>query len=230
MDTRILLVEDDPDLREAMAAALDSDGHTVDSRADGSAAMQALAEHRYDLVVLDVGLGGPPDGVEVCRRLRLIDTDVYVMMLTARDGEAEIVLALEAGADDYVTKPVGIVELRSRARAALRRVSRGQLDPAANALRHAGLSLDPGARAARVGDVALSLTPSEFAVLESLLAAGGALRSRTQLVEAIYGDDAFREPRAVDVHVHHLREKLVAAGGRAEWLVTVRGAGYRLGE
>jgi DNA-binding response OmpR family regulator len=221
--------EDDPDLREAMAAALDSDGHTVDARAAGGTAMQALAERPYDLVLLDVGLGGPPDGVEVCRRLRLVDTDVYVMMLTARDGEAEIVLALEAGADDYVTKPVGIVELRSRARAALRRVSRTQPDPGAIVLRHGTLALDPAARAARIGDAMLSLTPSEFAVLESLLAAGGALRSRAQLVQAIYGDDAFREPRAVDVHVHHLREKLVAAGGRAEWLLTVRGAGYRLG-
>src|SRR5439155_1391004 len=116
------LVEDDADLREAMAAALAADGHDVEVAADGHAALEALGSRTNDLVLLDVALGAGPDGVEVCRRLRRADTDVYVMMLTARDGEAEVVLALEAGADDYVTKPVGIAELRSRVRAALRRL------------------------------------------------------------------------------------------------------------
>jgi DNA-binding response OmpR family regulator len=231
VDARILLVEDDADLRAAMAAALASDGHSVRACSSGIAALDALAEDGYDLVLLDIGLGGPPDGVEVCRRLRRADTDVYVMMLTALDGEADIVLALEAGADDYVTKPVGIAELRSRARAALRRVTQngGSAGQPQALLRHETLTLDPDARSVRVGGEALQLTPSEFAVLEALLRAGGAVRSRRELVEAIHGDDAFREPRAVDVHVHHVRDKLAQAGGRAEWLVTVRAAGYRLG-
>jgi DNA-binding response OmpR family regulator len=238
MDARILLVEDDRDLRATMAAALAADGHAVDEAPDGTDALGRLAEREYDVVLLDVGLGAPPDGVEVCRRLRGVDTDVYIMMLTARDAEADVVLALEAGADDYVTKPVGIAELRSRARAALRRVRRNADNNGggvgaggaarAGLLRHETLTLDPAARTARVEDRPLHLTPSELAVLEALMAAGGAVLSRPQLVLAIYGDDAYRDPRAVDFHVHHLRDKLAAAGGRAEWVVTVRAAGYRL--
>ncbi|QEC50345.1 response regulator transcription factor [Baekduia soli] len=232
MDTQILLVEDDDDLREAMAGALASDGHDVQVAADGNAALAALAERRQDLVLLDVALGAGPDGVEVCRRLRRADSDVYVMMLTARDGEAEVVLALEAGADDYVTKPVGISELRSRVRAALRRLGTGAAAPAPagdGLLRHEALALDPAAVRVEVGGTPVALTRSEFAVLEALLRAGGAVRSRTQLLHAVYGDDAYRDPRGVDVHVHHVREKLAHAGGDEEWIVTVRGAGYRIG-
>jgi DNA-binding response OmpR family regulator len=231
MDTRILLVEDDADLREALAAALASDGHGVQVAADGHAALEALADGGQDLVVLDVALGAGPDGVEVCRRLRRADTDVYVMMLTARDGEAEIVLALEAGADDYVTKPVGIAELRSRVRAALRR-ARPRTPPddgAADRLAHESLVLEAAAMRVCVGDTEIRLTRSEFAVLEALLRAQGAVRSRPQLLQAVYGDDAYRDPRGVDVHVHHLRDKLTQAGGDEGWIATVRGAGYRIG-
>jgi DNA-binding response OmpR family regulator len=233
MEARILFVEDEPDLREALAAALAADGHAVEAVADGHAALDALGSARHDLLLLDVALGAGPDGVEVCRRLRRVDTDLYVMMLTARDGEADIVLALEAGADDYVTKPVGIAELRSRVRAALRRIggtgSWNGDGAGAGALRHAELLVDPAARTVRVGAEPVALTRSEFAVLEALLLAGGAVRSRAQLVRAIYGDDAYRDPRGVDVHVHHVREKLQAAGGDGGWIVTVRGAGYRVG-
>jgi DNA-binding response OmpR family regulator len=232
MDARILLVEDDEDLREAMAAALTADGHHVDLAGDGRAALERLADDGHDVVLLDVALGPGPDGVEVCRRLRLADGDVYVMMLTARDAEADVVLALEAGADDYVTKPVGIAELRSRVRAALRRLRRPNGSTAngdaAGPLRLGSLALDPAARSVRVGDQPVTLTRSEFAVLEALLRADGAVRSRAELLQAIYGDDAYRDPRGVDVHVHHVRDKLVRAGGTPGWLVTVRGAGYRI--
>ena len=232
MGAQILLVEDDADLQAAMADALAADGHGVEVADDGAAALGALAEGEHRLVLLDVALGAGPDGVEVCRRLRQTDGDVYVMMLTARDGEADVVLALEAGADDYVTKPVGIAELRSRVRAALRRLDRpagrtvnGEDPP----LCHADLVLDSARRTSRVRERPLALTRSEFAVLEALLRAGGAVRSRAALLQAIYGDDAYRDPRGVDVHVHHLRDKLERAGGDPRWLVTVRGAGYRVG-
>jgi DNA-binding response OmpR family regulator len=231
MDARILLVEDDADLREAMSAALVADGHRVDVAADGHAALGTLADEGRDLVLLDIALGPGPDGIEVCRRLRGVDDDVYVVMLTARDTEADVVLALEAGADDYVTKPVGIAELRSRVRAALRRLQRGSRAARSEddaPLRHRSLVLDPAARSVRVGERPIALTRSEFATLEALLRAEGAVRSRAQLLLTIYGDDAYRDPRGVDVHVHHIREKLAAAGGDPEALVTVRGAGYRI--
>src|SRR4051794_17038952 len=145
MGGRILLVEDDQDLSEAMAAALVADGHEVRVSGDGIAAEEALVETEFDVVLLDIALGAGPDGVEVCRRLRQADTNVYVMMLTARDGEADIVMALEAGADDYVTKPVGIAELRSRVRAALRRLTSSAPQAPGGATRtltHGELALD----------------------------------------------------------------------------------------
>ena len=227
MDARILLVEDEDDLREVLAQALAADGHDVSAVADGHAALDALAEHDFDLLMLDIALGDGPDGVEICRRLRLADSDLYVMMLTARDGEADIVLALEAGADDYLTKPIGIVGLRSRVRAVLRRLVRTGPPPDDDVLTHGRITLDLAAHRMRAGDREVALTQSEFAVLAALLKAKGGVRSRAQLLEAIFGDDAYRDPRTIDFHIHHVREKLAHVALDSA-IVTVRGAGYRI--
>ncbi|HVP01367.1 MAG TPA: response regulator transcription factor [Solirubrobacteraceae bacterium] len=225
---RVLVVEDDADLLDVMTGALTADGHAVAAASNADQALDLLVEQPFDLVLLDIGLGPGPDGIDVCRRLRAAGMDaVHVLVLTARDSEADVVMALEAGADDYVTKPIGVAELRSRVRAVMRRLR--PAETRGGELRSGDLRLDPDARLVRVGDVALHLTYSEFEVLHALMAAEGSLRSRQELLFAIFGDDAFRDPRAIDVHVHHLREKIGASAGDPELIVTVRGAGYRLG-
>jgi DNA-binding response OmpR family regulator len=226
---RILVVEDDEDLREVMTDALAADGHEVHAVANGEHALDALAERDFEMVLLDIGLGAGPDGIEICRRLRGVDADIYVTAVTARDAEADIVLALEAGADDYVVKPIGIAELRSRVRAALRRVQR-PADEERELLRTGALAVDASARTAVHDETPLALTGGEFAVLTALLRAHGRVLSRQELLQAIFGDDAYRDPRAIDFHVHHLREKLAAAGGDGAVIATVRGAGYRIVE
>src|SRR3954462_7280980 len=169
---RVLVVEDDAALREVMPGVFAGDGHQVIEAADGRAALDAMAAQTFDLVLLDVGLGPGPDGVEVCRRLRGAGEAAHVVAVTARDAEADVVLALKAGADDYVTKPVGIAELRSRVRAAVRRIPGVATSPTTgdgSPLRQGPLVVDPARHSVHVGGRPVALTRSQFAVLEALL-------------------------------------------------------------
>jgi DNA-binding response OmpR family regulator len=226
----ILLVDDDRPLREMLTRSFEREGHRVTAVPDGETALDAASERSFDVVLLDVALGpGSPDGYEVCRELRCRRNAVAVIMLTALDSEADAVLGLEAGADDYVVKPFRPAELRSRIRAVLRRVGTGD-NRAGSPLVAGPLVLDPGLREVRRDGQPANLTFSEFEILHTLMAQRGRVHSRHELLRAIWGESAYRDPRSVDVHVRHLREKLEARPEDPQLILTVRGAGYRIGE
>ena len=223
---KILVVDDESPLRETLRQSFTREGHTVMAVADGRSAIDRASTDQFDIVLLDVALGPGPDGYEVCRTLRSRRNVVPIIMLTALDSEADAVLGLEAGADDYVTKPFGLAELRSRIRAVLRRA-----DPRTfgNQVATAGrVTLDRANREVQVEGNPVSLTFSEFELLNALMGEPGRLFSRQELLRAIWGDSAYRDPRAIDVHVRHLREKLEERPDTPNLIITVRGAGYRL--
>jgi DNA-binding response OmpR family regulator len=222
----MLVVEDDSAVRNMLIDSFSREGHQVRGVADGHAAVDYATTDRFDVVILDVALGAGPDGYEVCRTLRERRNVVPVIMLTALDTEADAVLGLEAGADDYVTKPFGLAELRSRIRAVLRR-SGGSLyvDEVLTAGR---VRLDRSRREVTVDEKPVELTFSEFELLRTLMAEPSRVFDRLELLRAIWGDSAYRDPRGIDVHIRHLREKLEETPERPTLIVTVRGAGYRL--
>jgi len=222
----MLVVEDDSAVRHMLIDSFKREGHRVFGVADGAAAIDYATTDRYDIVILDVALGQGPDGYEVCRRLRERRNVVPVIMLTALDSEADAVLGLEAGADDYVTKPFGLAELRSRIRAVLRRAGGHAYET--EILTAGRVRLDRNRRDVTVDRQPVELTFSEFELLSTLMANPGKVFDRLELLRAIWGDSAYRDPRGIDVHVRHLREKLEEAPERPTLIVTVRGAGYRL--
>jgi DNA-binding response OmpR family regulator len=187
----------------------------------------ASSDH-FDIVLLDVALGAGPNGYEVCRGLRMRRNVVPIIMLTALDSEADAVQGLEAGADDYVTKPFGLAELRSRIRAVLRRSGPRALG--GEILTVGSVKLDRGQREVTARGKAVKLTFSEFELLGCLMSDPGRLFNRQELLRAIWGDSAYRDPRAIDVHIRHLREKLEERPEEPRLILTVRGAGYRFAE
>ena len=222
----ILLVDDDEPLRDMLTRSFEREGHHVTAVPDGHAALRAAADRAYDVVLLDVALGEGPTGHDVARLLRDRRDVVPIIMLTALDSEADAVQGLEAGADDYVTKPFGPAELRSRIRAVLRRAGPRALGE--EVLRVGPLVLDRSRRTVSVDGKPAELTFSEFEVLQALMSRPGTLLNRQELLRAIWGDSAYRDPRGIDVHIRHLREKLERVPERPELLLTVRGVGYRL--
>ena len=225
----ILLVDDEDSVQSLLTYPLERDGFRVVSARDGEEALRLFAAEPIDLVVLDIMLP-KLDGLEVCKRLRA-ESSVPIIMLTARDDEFDTVLGLELGADDYITKPFSIREFRSRVRALLRRAGAPRHDaPEAEPLVSGNVSLDSDRRVATVDGRMLDLTYVEFELLRTLVAQPGKVFSRRALLQAIWGDSAYREPRTIDVHVRHLREKVERDPSEPELILTVRGAGYRLRE
>ena len=222
----ILVVDDESELREQIKRLFTRDGHRVMAVADGRAAVDRATTDHFDVVLLDVALGAGPDGYDVCRTLRERRNVVPIIMLTALDSEADAVLGLEAGADDYVTKPFGPAELRSRIRALLRRAGPRALGD--EMLRVGPIVLDRSRRSVSVENRPVELTFSEFELLQAMMSRPGELFNRQELLRAIWGDSAYRDPRGIDVHIRHLREKLETTPERPELLLTVRGVGYRL--
>jgi len=223
---RILLVDDEHAIQTLLSYPLRKDGYEVVQAIDGQAALARFDEGSYDLVVLDLMLP-KVDGLEVCRRIRARST-VPIIMLTARAEEVDTVVGLELGADDYITKPFSMREFRSRVKAALRRADMRPDDGSDDgSLERAGLRMDFAKRAVRVRGADVRTTFVEFEILGALARHPGRVYTREMLLTRIWGDAAYRDPRTIDVHIRHLREKIEREAKQPEYLFTVRGVGYR---
>jgi DNA-binding response OmpR family regulator len=225
---RILLVDDEQSIQTLLSYPLRKEGYEVVQAADGQQALDRFGEDSFDLVVLDLMLPGL-DGLEVCRRLRS-RSSVPIIMLTARSEEIDKVLGLELGADDYITKPFSLREFSSRIKATLRRAEMSRLSEAATQeapLEVGELRIDLPKRSIRLRGQEIQLTYVEFEILATLARAPGRVFTRDMLLNRIWGDSAFRDPRTIDVHIRHLREKLERDAKDPDYLFTVRGVGYR---
>ncbi|HJU98604.1 MAG TPA: response regulator transcription factor [Jiangellaceae bacterium] len=218
---RVLVVDDDPAVRESLRRSLAFNGYQVELAADGEQALRAVADSRPDAVVLDVMMP-KLDGLATCRALRAAGDDVPVLMLTARDEVADRVAGLDAGADDYLPKPFALEELLARLRALLRRIGAGESGPV---LRLADLTLDPASRDVTRGERPVRLTRTEFALLELLLRNQRRVLPRERILEEVWGYDFPTTANSLEVYVGYLRRKTEAMG-EPRLIHTVRGVGY----
>jgi two-component system response regulator MprA len=218
---RVLVVDDDPAVRESLRRSLAFNGYEVELAADGEQALRAIADSRPDAVVLDVMMPNL-DGLATCRALRAAGDDVPVLMLTARDEVADRVAGLDAGADDYLPKPFALEELLARLRALLRRIGAGESGPV---LRLADLTLDPASRDVTRGERPVRLTRTEFALLELLLRNQRRVLPRERILEEVWGYDFPTTANSLEVYVGYLRRKTEAMG-EPRLIHTVRGVGY----
>ena len=228
--TTILLVDDEESIQKLLTFPLEREGFRVVQARDGEEALARFAQESIDLVVLDLMLP-KLDGLEVCKRLRA-ESSVPIIMLTARDDELDKVLGLELGADDYITKPFSIREFRSRVRALLRRAAapRPGEHEEEEVIEVGELRIDVPRRTVHAHGAEAQLTFVEFELLRTLAASPGRVFSRRQLLERLRGGADYREPRTIDVHVRHLREKVERNPHEPELILTVRGVGYRFRE
>jgi two-component system response regulator RegX3 len=222
---RILVVDDEPAIRDAVGYALRTEGFDVDMVADGEEALEAALGVPYDVVILDLMLPRM-SGTEVCRRVRA-ESAVPIIMLTARGAELDRVLGLEVGADDYVTKPFSMAELVGRIRALLRRLELDRSSPGGT-LRVGTLELDPMRHQASVAGEPKRLTPSEFKLLLFLAMEPERVFSRREIMQHLWDSDYVGDQRACDIHISNLRQKLEEDPANPERIVTVRGIGYKL--
>ena len=220
---KILIVDDEPAVRDSLRRALELEGYDIDLAENGREALERLESNgQHDAVILDVLMPGL-DGLEVCRRIRRAGNHVPVLMLTARDEVENRVAGLDAGADDYVTKPFALEELLARMRALLRRTT----DETDEVLRFADLKLDPGTREVRRSDVLIELTRTEFSLLELFLLNPRQVLTRSIIFERVWGYDFGFASNSLDVYIGYLRRK-TELGGRPRLIHTVRGVGYAL--
>jgi DNA-binding response OmpR family regulator len=228
--TRILLADDEQSILTLLSYPLRQDGYEVVRASSGVEALERFEESEFDLVVLDVMMPHV-DGLEVVRRMRATST-VPIIMLTAKTEEIDKVLGLELGADDYITKPFSIREFRSRVKAALRRSAmrppaEGGEDPEEEPVEAGELRIDFDKRAVRIREELVPTTFVEFEILGLLARHPGRVFTREALLDRIWGDSAYRDPRTIDVHVRHLREKIERDAKEPQYIFTVRGVGYR---
>ncbi|MGZ6708099.1 MAG: response regulator transcription factor [Solirubrobacteraceae bacterium] len=216
---RVLIAEDDEGIRLPLVRALEREGYDVDAVGDGLEAERLALDEAHDLLVLDIGLPGL-DGLEVCRRVREARPGVAVLFLTAQSGELDAVAGLDAGGDDYVTKPFRLAELLARVRAQLRRVAPAEL-------RAADIRLDLGARLAWQGDRQLDLTPKEFDLLALLMSHAGQAVRREDIMSQVWDENWFGSTKTLDMHMSWLRRKLGDDATNPQRIVTIRGVGFR---
>ncbi len=226
----VLVIDDEDSIQKLLNAALERDGYRIVGARDAADGLLAFEREQPDVILLDVML---PDlsGREVCRRIRATSA-VPIIMLSALDEEVDKVVGLELGADDYITKPFGMRELRSRVRAVLRRSQLAVATPETDGerLEVGDVLLDPARRIVTVDGATVDLTYVEFELLQMLMSSPGRVFSRSQLLDGVWGSSDFREPRTVDVHVRHLREKLEPTPSEPRYIQTVRGVGYRFAD
>jgi two-component system alkaline phosphatase synthesis response regulator PhoP len=221
-NAKILVIDDEPSIVNLVTAYLKPEGYELYTASDGESGLKAARAFKPDLIVLDVMLPGM-DGIELLTRLRR-ESDVYVIMLTARTEETDKIVGLTVGADDYVTKPFSPRELTARVKAALRRIQTGAGGEAeGGVLNFRHVRIDIGGRQVSVDDESIELTAIEFDLLHALAKNRGRVLTREQLLEKVWGGEYYGEMRVVDVHLGHVRQKL----GDPEFIATVRGVGYR---
>jgi DNA-binding response OmpR family regulator len=213
--TRVLLVEDDHDIAEPLARALRREGYDVIAAGDGRVALESVLDAPPDLIILDIGLPGM-NGLDVCRHVRELHPQVPILMLTARDGELETVAGLDAGADDYVTKPFGLSVLLARVRAMLRRSAPAEVAAA-------GVRVDESSRRAWRGEQELELSPKEFDLLVLLVREAGRVVTRERIMDEVWDVNWFGSTKTLDMHMSWLRRKL----GDPPLIATVRRVGFR---